>query len=43
MLGFKKKNANLEDQGFEEVEHDVVLVNIDGKLVEVTNDDSEEG
>ena len=43
MLGFKKKDVDFEDQGFEEVEHDVVLVNVDGKLVEVTNDDSEEG
>ena len=41
MLGFKKKDVDLEDQDFEEVEHDVVLINIDGRLVEVTNDDSE--
>lgn len=42
MFGFGKKNTNLESQGIEEVEHDIVLINVDGKLVEVTNDDSEE-
>lgn len=42
MFGFGKKNENLEPQGVEEVEHDTVLINVDGKLVEVTNDDSEE-
>lgn len=30
-----------EPQGEEHVEHDTVMVMIDGKLVEVTKDDSE--
>lgn len=35
------KKINSEVELPESVEHDIVMINIDGKMVEVTNDDSE--
>ena len=40
IFGFLK-NVNSEDEGVEIVEKDIVMINIDGKMVEVTDDDSE--
>lgn len=36
-----KKGVNIEKETSETVEHDVVMINVDGKWVEVTEDDSE--
>ena len=35
------KKIKMENEGSEVVEHDIVMINIDGKMVEVTEDDSE--
>ena len=35
------KKINSENEGVEVVEKDIVMINIDGKMVEVTEDDSE--
>ena len=37
----RKTGINTEKEVSENVEHDVVMVNIDGAMVEVTEDDSE--
>lgn len=37
-----KKGINTEAEKTETVEHDIVMINVDGKMVEVTDDDSEE-
>ena len=37
-----KKGINVEVEGCENVEHDILMVNVDGKMVEVIEDDSEE-
>lgn len=35
------KKINSEKECPESVEHDIVMINVDGKMVEVTEDDSE--
>lgn len=40
-MGIFNKKINAEKQEAENVEHDIVMINIDGKMVEVTSDDSE--
>lgn len=35
--------VNTEPEYEEKVEHDIVMIKTDGKMVEVTKDDSEEG